>query len=87
MSNAVITVKQSDGRVTVENDVCVWGLLELPRRVTAAERTKSVTAVHNDGEWYVAKAVCKSKQDKWQPKEVLLNLDPGTVFAIYSALA
>lgn len=72
-----LTVTASpDGKVTVENDVCCWGLLELP-----SEAHRSPT-----GRVWVAPAVCRDKTGKYELRVVNLRLEAPDVLAIHMAL-
>lgn len=84
----MIKISAVGGKVTVENDVCRWGLLELPRKPTRVERLEGTTPTTNAaGEGYLCKAVCEFKDGRYPAKIVRLHLTPCDVLAVFSALA
>jgi hypothetical protein len=82
-----LNVSVSAGKVTIENSVCRWGLLELPRRPTKRERDNGEGRATAWGEGFLARAVCESKDGKWPAREVKLSIDPATALAVEIALA
>ena len=76
-TNAMVVTVSTDGKVTIENKECRWGLLTLP-----ALQSRSPFG----HERWTAKAVAECKGKPWAPKVVELTMDAGTAGAVYLGL-